>query len=312
MTESPEAGKCAEGAKRSRNLQVIVAVALILERGRRPIDLHPLVSSAWLKEHLESPDVAVADCRFRLGNPSAGAAAYRAGHIPGAVHFDLEEDLSAPKGAHGGRHPLPDPAMLAKKLGAAGIGPGVTVVAYDDDGSFASRFWWLLRHLGHDDVAVLDGGISAWQAAGGALTADPSAARAPKTFTPRPRPEMVVDITAVKGRSPATVLLDARGPERYRGEVEPLDRIPGHIPGAVHAWWEQSLDSSKHWLAPEAQRARFEALVGDAPAIAACGSGVTACADLLALALGGRWDVPLYAGSYSDWVSYPENPVEKG
>jgi thiosulfate/3-mercaptopyruvate sulfurtransferase len=280
---------------------------------RGPIDLamHPLVSVEWLKARLGSPDVLPADCRFSLRDPAAGRRAYKAGHIPGAVFFDLEGDLSAPKGEHGGRHPLPAPEACARTFGERGIGPGITVVAYDDDGSFAARLWWMLRYLGHDDVAVLDGGIGAWRAAGGPVTTE-ATQRAPRIFTPRPRPEMVVDMATVRGRPSATVLLDARGPERYRGEVEPLDRIPGRIPGAVHAWWEESLDADRRWLPPEAQRERFARLVGDRPAIAACGSGVTACADLLALALAGRWDVPLYAGSYSDWVSYPENPVEKG
>lgn len=254
-----------------------------------------------------------ADCRFSLGDPSAGTTAYRAGHIPGAVHFDLEGDLSAPttRGAHGGRHPLPDADGLARKLGAAGIGPGVTVVAYDDDGTFAARLWWMLRYLGHDDVVLLDGALPAWRAAGGALTTE-TPQRPARTFTPRPHPEMVVDINAVKGRAPEVVLLDARAAERYRGEIEPLDRVPGRIPGAVHAWWEEGLGPDRRWLSPAAQRARFARTVGERPAIAACGSGVSACADLVALALAGRWDVPLYVGSYSDWVSYPENPVERG
>ena len=271
----------------------------------------PVVPVAWLRERLGSPDVVPADCRFKLSDPGAGAAAYRSGHIPGAAFFDLEQDMAAPKGQHGGRHPLPDPAVFARKLGAAGIGPGVTVVAYDDDGSFASRLWWMLRHFGHDAVAVLDGGLPAWRAAGAPLATEPPT-RPARTFTPQPRPEMVVDIHAVKSRAPDVVLLDARGAERYRGEVEPLDRVPGRIPGAVHAWWEDGLGPDRRWLPAAAQRDRFARIVGERPAIAACGSGVSACADLLALALAGRWDVPLYVGSYSDWVSYPDNPVAKG
>jgi thiosulfate/3-mercaptopyruvate sulfurtransferase len=273
--------------------------------------VHPLVSVSWLRDHLGRPDLVVADCRFRLSDPQAGAALYAAGHIPGAVYFDLERDLSGPRREHGGRHPLPDPTELAAKLGAAGVGEGVTVVAYDDDGSFAARLWWLLRYLGHDEVAVLDGGLGAWRAAGGPLTSEPPQPT-PRVFVPRLRPEMVVDMAAVRNRSPETVLLDARAPERYRGEVEPIDRVPGRIPGAVNAWWEEGLGPDRRWLPPEAQRARLAPLVDDRPAIAACGSGVTACATLLALALAGRWDVPLYAGSYSDWISYPENPVERG
>jgi thiosulfate/3-mercaptopyruvate sulfurtransferase len=276
--------------------------------------VEPLVTVDWLMARLGSPEVVPADCRFQLNDPAAGRRAYAAGHIPGAVYFDLEDDLSGPKGAHGGRHPLPEPEVIARKLGAAGIGPGVAVVAYDEDGCFAPRLWWLLRYLGHDHVAVLDGGIGAWKAAGGPLAtgAAPAAGRPARAFTPRPRPAMVVDMEAVRRRSPETVLLDARAGERYRGEVEPLDRIPGRIPGAVHAWWEEGLDAQRRWLPAPAQRARFEALIGNRPAIAACGSGVTACANLLALAIAGRWDVPLYAGSYSDWVSYPDNPVERG
>ncbi len=275
------------------------------------LSTQPIVSVQWLRERLGAPDILPADCRFRLGDPAAGAAAYAGGHIPGAAYFSCDADLAGPKAEHGGRHPLPAPEVCAQRFGAAGIGPGVTVVAYDDDGSFASRLWWMLRHLGHDDVCVLDGGLPAWRAAGAPLTSQPPA-RPARTFTPRPRPEMVVDIAAVKSRPADVVLLDARAGERYRGEVEPLDRVPGRIPGAVHAWWEEGLGPDRRWLPPAAQRERFARIVGDRPAIAACGSGVSACANLLALALAGRWDVPLYVGSYSDWVSYPDNPVDRG
>lgn len=273
--------------------------------------MDPIVSPEWLTTHLGDLDVAIADCRCTLSDLEAGRRAHAAGHIPGAVYFHLEEDLSSPEAAHGGRHPLPDPDVLARKLGAAGIGPGVSVVAYDDNGSPAPRFWWLLRYLGHDDVAVLNGGLPAWLAAGGELTAEPSHPR-PRTFTPHSRSEMTVGMAEVKHRSPRTILLDARAPERYRGEVEPLDPVPGRIPGAINAWWEQGLDTSRAYLPAAAQKERFAKLVGDAPAVVACGSGVTACADLLALAVAGRWDVPLYVGSYSDWLSYPDNPIERG
>lgn len=272
----------------------------------------PLVSVSWLAERLGDPGLVTADCRFSLEDPAAGERRYREGHIPGAVYFDLERDLSGPRGARGGRHPLPSPGALARVLGRAGIGPGKTVVAYDDQaGEFAARLWWLLRYLGHDRVFVLDGGFEAWRGAG--LPEDreiPSPA--PEVFEPRVRPEMVVDARYVEHLPPEAVLVDSRAPERYTGERETIDPVAGHIPGAVNRFWKEGLGADGRWLAPEAQRRRFADLLGAEEIVVYCGSGVTACANLLALESAGIRGAKLYAGSWSDWISDPSRPVATG
>ncbi|WP_027459859.1 sulfurtransferase [Deinococcus murrayi] len=278
----------------------------------------PLTTASWLAEHLEDPRLRVLDCRFTLTAPMAGRAAYREGHVPGAVYADLEQNLSGPvrpDGA-GGRHPLPEPEVLATWLGRVGIGQESVVVAYDDpsggQGFYATRAWWLLRWLGHREVYVLDGGWPAYLAAGGAVsTAEPG--HPPTTFTPDVRWEMVATAQDVANRDAGTLLIDARAPARYRGEVEPLDRRAGHIPGALNREWAGALDERGHWRDAAAQAERLG--VGNAPTVTYCGSGVSATPNLLARELTG---VPLgphnrlYAGSWSDWVSDEERPVATG
>jgi thiosulfate/3-mercaptopyruvate sulfurtransferase len=273
----------------------------------------PLVSAQWLREHLDDERLRIVDCRFSLRDPLAGRQAYVAGHIPGALFLDLEQDLSAPvrPDRRGGRHPLPAPEALAETLGHAGIGNQHFVVAYDDPpvgGMYAPHLWWLLKWLGHDQVAVLDGGIRAWQEAGYEVSTS-AVQHAPTTFRPHPRPEMVVDADFVAHRPPGTVLIDSRAPERYRGEVEPIDPVAGHIPGAINRNWLDSLDASGRFQPAEAQQKRFEGLEGEI--IAYCGSGVSATANVLALELIGK-PARLYAGSWSDWVSDPNRPVATG
>ncbi|PZA08892.1 MULTISPECIES: sulfurtransferase [unclassified Meiothermus] len=272
----------------------------------------PLVSAAWLIEHLADEKLRIVDVRFSLADPLAGYMAYREGHIPGAVYLNLEADLSAPlrPDRKGGRHPLPAPEAFAKTLSQAGIGNEHWVVAYDDSGMVAPRLWWMLRWLGHDAVAVLDGGVKAYLEAGGKL--EPGIATyPPTTFTPHPRPEMLLDAEAVAGRSADTVLIDSRAPERYRGEVEPLDPVAGHIPGAINRNWADGLDASGRFKPAQAQRARFAEVEGK-DLIVYCGSGVSAAANLLALEVAGIKGARLYAGSWSDWVSDPSRPVAKG
>jgi thiosulfate/3-mercaptopyruvate sulfurtransferase len=231
------------------------------------------------------------DCRWELGNPGAGRELYLAGHIPGASFLDVERELSAPPGQpphHGGRHPLPDEGHFARSAGNAGIGPGVFVVAYDQGrAGGAARLWWLLRHFGHDDVAVLDGGIGAWL---GPLRSGEEEVE-PARFVPRPRHDDTIDAEGLERRlgDERLMVVDARMPERYRGDVEPIDPVAGRIPGARNVPYAD----------PELPSDVLEAK----EIVVYCGSGVTACVDLLALARAGRDDAKLYPGSWSDWSS---------
>jgi thiosulfate/3-mercaptopyruvate sulfurtransferase len=268
---------------------------------------------AWLAQRLGQPAVVVVDCRYALEDPNRGRHAYAQGHIPGAVYWDLDQDLSGPKGDHGGRHPLPSPEDLACCMSRCGIGEGVHVVVYDQGGGYACRAWWLVRYLGHDQVSVLSGGFSAWVEAGLPVSQEVPAPK-PRPFTPRVRRHWVVDVETVRRLPPGHVLVDARAPQRYRGEWEPLDPKAGHIPGAWSAFWEEGLDRQGRFLPPEEQRRRFDFLHPQAVVVSYCGSGVTACANLLALKLAGWPDerLRLYPGSFSDWASYPHLPVVTG
>ena len=276
-----------------------------------------LVDAETLSPHLNDPSVAVVDCRFDLANPSWGAAAYAAGHVSGAIFADLERDLSGPKTGTNGRHPVPAPSALAATFGRWGIDRDVQVVAYDQDsGMYASRLWWLLRWLGHDRVAVLDGGAARWAATGGP-TASGVESRTGRTFIGAPRAEllMTADEVAARRADPTWRLVDARAPERFSGEVEPLDRVAGHIPGAANHFFMRSVGPDRTFLPASALRAGFEQTIGGcAPdhVVSYCGSGVTACHALLALEHAGLAGARLYAGSWSEWSSDPSRPIEKG
>jgi thiosulfate/3-mercaptopyruvate sulfurtransferase len=277
----------------------------------------PLVSTDWLAGHLRDPDLRVVDVRWYLDPSRRGRDAYRAGHIPGAVFLDVDDDLSAPGGGRGrpaGRHPWPAPEQVARVMGAAGIGRGVRVVAYDDQaGATASRLWYLLRAHGHDDVAVLDGGLARWTAEGRPLDTSvppPAAAR----FEPRLRPGWVVNKQEMVDRPAEALVLDARAGERYRGESEPVDPRAGHIPGALSAPFAGNLTSGPQPVfRPAAElRERYEALgAARSEPIVYCGSGVTACHDLLALHVAGLRG-RLYAGSWSEWSADPALPAATG
>jgi thiosulfate/3-mercaptopyruvate sulfurtransferase len=259
----------------------------------------PLVDQSWLREHVADDDLRVIDCRWKLGDPAAGRAAYLEGHIPGAVFMDLDQDLSAPPGERG-RHPLPEAEEFERAARGAGIGARTRVVAYDEAaGGGAARLWWLLRHFGHDAAAVLDGGIGAWRDAGGELVAGEETAAA-GDFRARPRSgdtASAEEIEAALG-SGRLALVDARAAERFEGRTEPVDPVAGHIPGARSAPVAEVAPSGRY-LPGEDLRERLDP--GDeADLVAYCGSGVSACNLVLAAELAGL-DARLYPGSWSEW-----------
>jgi thiosulfate/3-mercaptopyruvate sulfurtransferase len=273
-----------------------------------------VVDPSWLRERLGSAGIVVADVRWTVDG--SGRTQYEAGHIPGAIYLDADDDLSTPVGeGREGRHPLPSPEDFAGRMGEAGIGDHDAVVVYDPvRGSHAARLWWMLEVTGHR-VALLDGGLDAWE--GGLETG--SFRREPATFATRPWPsDLIVDAAEVERvlHEKAAIVLDARAAERYRGEVEPIDRRAGHVPGALNAPWERTnLDpSSGRFLPPDELRLRYEALgVTDATkAVASCGSGITACLDLLAMEVAGLGRGRLYVGSWSGWISDLDRPIATG
>lgn len=278
-----------------------------------------LLSAAELAARLDQPGLRILDCRFALEDPAYGALHYEQGHIPGARYADLERDLSGPvqKGVTG-RHPLPDPARLVERLRAWGIDDDSQVVLYDDGpGAFAARAWWLLAWLGkRDGVFLLDGGLKAWRAADLPLTAERPAV-VPGHFGGQPDPSLLVDAEALRRRldDPQLTLIDARALPRFCGEVEPLDPVAGHIPGARCAAFTDNLGADGRFLPREQLRRRFAGLLDGRPAerlVAYCGSGVTACHNLFALSLAGYPLAPLYAGSWSEWLTDPSRPVATG
>lgn len=274
-----------------------------------------VVNQEWLLEQLANKDVKIVDCRFSLSKPDEGERLYKESHIPGAYFFDLEKQLSAPVSKHGGRHPLPDIEQFRHEIEQAGIDNTKTVVAYDGgEGAFASRFWWLLTYIGHDKVYVLNGGFKSWVEAGYPTTKEVPKPE-PANFKVSIRKEMLAtyeeikEIVANKKKSP--ILIDSREKARYLGKEEPIDKIPGHIPGAIHKFWAEGLENG-FFKGSEEQKKRFAELDQKEPIIVYCGSGVTATPNYIALKIAGYQNVKLYAGSYSDWVSYSDNPVEKG
>jgi thiosulfate/3-mercaptopyruvate sulfurtransferase len=281
-----------------------------------------LIDADSLEELLGNPRLAVIDCRFDLLNPDAGRQAYLEAHIPGARYADLNRDLSAPVGAHTGRHPLPAPHTFAARMAELEIGKHTQVVAYDDaNGSFAARLWWMLRWLGHGAVAVLDGGFKAWTAGGGELQSGATAGHATdrahvEPLALHPSPNVIMSAADLQQalQNPRTLLIDARAKERYDGHVEPLDSVAGHIPGAVNHPFTANLDADSRFLpASELRRRWQELLAGRQPTqvIAMCGSGVTACHNLLSLEIAGLTGAKLYAGSWSEWIRDPARPVAR-
>ena len=278
----------------------------------------PLISAAELLPLLAgaTPPVLL-DCGFDLADPDAGRRAFDAGHLPGAQYAHLDTDLAGPTTGRNGRHPLPARAALAATAGRFGIAPGVPVVAYDRQGGpYAARAWWLLRWLGHREVQVLDGGVAAWLAAGGRLTADTAAPRGQQPY-PDAGPAMpTVDAAALLQALGRVRLFDARAGERFRGEVEPLDPVAGHIPGASHRFFKDNLLPDGRFKPAAQLRQEFApwitASTPAAEAVHQCGSGVTACHNLLAMEQAGLAGSRLYPGSWSEWCADPQRPVARG
>jgi thiosulfate/3-mercaptopyruvate sulfurtransferase len=279
------------------------------------VSYRTIVSTDVLASHLEA--WAIVDCRYDLQSETWGHDQYLAAHIPGSVYASLGHDLAAPRTGTNGRHPLPSIEALAETFGRLGITRDVQVVAYDQDsGMYASRLWWSLRYLGHDDVAVLDGGWAKW-AREGRPTASGEEHRPPAAFTPAARPGMRVDVDDVSAHlgDRSRLLVDARAPERFEGRNETIDRAAGHIPGAANRFFKANLAEDGTMLPPAALHQAFtDVLNGRAPseAVMYCGSGVTACHNLLALEHAGLPGARLYVGSWSEWSADPSRPTEKG
>jgi thiosulfate/3-mercaptopyruvate sulfurtransferase len=276
----------------------------------------PLIAAESLRNLLGRPHLLVVDCRHDLGKPAFGRAAYAAGHIPGAAFASLDEDLSAPKRPDTGRHPLPAPADFAAVLGRWGFTPLSHVVAYDQgNGAYAARLWWMLRARGHARVQVLDGGLAAWVAAGG--TTDTSVPAIVPTsvevreFSGAVSTPEVARLLAAR----AITLFDARGADRFAGQNETIDPVAGHVPGAINMPFTANLGPDLRFLTQEQLRQRWGEIAARSdglPLVAMCGSGVTACHNLLALDLIGHQGARLYAGSYSEWITDPARPVATG
>lgn len=278
-----------------------------------------LVTAAELASHLEDPDWAVVDCRFQLKDLGAGRSAYLQAHIPRAVYAHLNEDLSGPiLPGKTSRHPLPSPDAAAGTFSKLGIDAGVQVVAYDDLGGAlaASRLWWMLRWLGHGNVAVLDGGWSGWRKEGRPIRSG-GETRPARHFEPHPHPEMIVnadDLLASIG-DPDFRLFDSRTADRYRGENETIDPVAGHIPGAVSSPYPDNLGPDGLFKPPDELRGRYSALLGGLPARQSafyCGSGGTAPHNILAMLHAGLGEAKLYVGSWSDWILDPTRPIKTG
>jgi len=271
-----------------------------------------LITAEQLRALAQRP--VLLDCSFDLADSIAGERSFAAAHIPGAVYAHLDRDLAGARTGHNGRHPLPELHAFAHRAGAWGIAPGVQVVTYDAQGGpYAARAWWLLRWLGHSEVAVLDGGLAAWQAAGGELasTSAPAAAAAPYPAAAEAMP--TVSAASLLTEAGRWHVIDARAGERFRGEVEPLDRVAGHIPGAINRVFKNNLQADGRFKPAAQLRAEFDALgLPSESVVHQCGSGVTACHNLLAMTHAGLDGSRLYPGSWSEWSSDPSRPVARG
>lgn len=279
-----------------------------------------LIAGEQLAQHLQDPGWVIVDCRFTLTEPEAGRRAWEAARIPGARYAHLDHDLSAPRTPSSGRHPLPDPTVFRATLAGWGIGDATQVAVYDDSfGAIAVRLWWMLRWIGHERVALLDGGLPVWKRKGLPLDSAPPVA-VPAASAPAAtamREGLRVDTAFVEKicGDPAWRLIDARAEDRFAGEREPLDPVAGHIPGSINRNFEDNLALDGTWLPAAELRANFgELLAGTAPdhVVHSCGSGVTACHNLFAMEVAGLTGSRLYAGSWSEWITDPRRPVARG
>lgn len=278
--------------------------------------MEPIVSTRWLLARLYEPELVIVDCRFLLSDPEAGRIAYTKDHIPGAIYLHLEEQLSAPVSSHGGRHPLPEISKLTTVLSKVGINRDSIVVAYDDQGgAYASRLWWMLRYLGHERVHVMDEGYSAWRNAKFPVS-DHQAVRIPSQYDANVQQDMLVSMedvqNVVNNGDGGAMLMDSREARRFEGLEEPIDPKAGHIPGAINKFWKDVLDEQGHWKSTDVLKEHYEGIDTEQEIIVYCGSGVSACPNVLALRKAGYKNVKLYAGSWSDWISYEGNPVATG
>jgi len=274
-----------------------------------------LITNQTLKQHLNDPQWVIFDCRHDLTNPAKGEAQYREGHIPGAHFANTDVDLSGEKTGLNGRHPLPPSASFIAFLARHGVTNQSTIVAYDDvGGQFAARLWWMCRWVGLTQVALLDGGISKWVADGLALSSTvPVVVRtAEAALNATANPLMLISAVELLAQlaDDDLALIDARPPERYRGDIEPMDPVAGHIPGALNHFYKNNLAADLTFKSADILRKQFAELIGNRRLIVnQCGSGVTACANIFALELAGVTNTQLYAGSWSEWVSDPARPV---
>jgi thiosulfate/3-mercaptopyruvate sulfurtransferase len=278
--------------------------------------LSNLVSKEWVLEQLKSKPgrLVIADVRFSPGDAGYGFEAYQREHVPGAVFVDLKKDLTDPPGEHGGRSPLPHPEELARRLGKLGIDANTPVVVYDDDlRPEGARLWWILKYLGHRSAYILDGGFAGWKAVGYPLTSGESEVT-PRSFQTNVQQDWLADVNEVRAKLGAAgvTLLDSRDWKQFTGETAPLDPVAGHIPGAVHAFWKDGMNEDGTLKGAERQRERFAGISPEDEVIVYCGSGLSACPNALALQEAGYRKVKLYAGSWSDWISYKDNPVATG
>lgn len=274
-----------------------------------------LVDVNQLEENLDNDQWVILDCRFNLMERGAGLDLFKQGHIPNAQYADLEQDLSSPITANSGRHPLPDEKKLASKMGAWGITPDTQVVLYDDmSGAMAARAWWLLRWLGHAKVALLDGGIEAWKNAGHRLTTTETSRDKMPEYPINVKYEWVLSSNDILEniKQPSFLLVDTRNAERFAGEHEPIDAIAGHVPGALNRPLSENLNDDGKFKSPQQLHREWKQLSGNRSCTLMCGSGVTACHNLLSLEIAGITGSRLYAGSWSEWIRDSNRPVSQG